>query len=85
MKNQKQNTAKKTSTWLNNNTDIFGQLKLSKPAQRALVNAGITSLESLARHTRSEIAELHGMGPNALGKLEQAFSEKGLSWKNKIN
>jgi DNA-directed RNA polymerase alpha subunit len=54
--------------------------KLAAPAQRALQNAGIHSLEGLTQVTEAELLQLHGMGPNALGKLRQALAEKGLSF-----
>lgn len=55
--------------------------KTSAPAQRALENAGITSLEALARHTEKEIAALHGMGPKAIRILKEAMQEKGLMFR----
>lgn len=58
-------------------------LKLAKPAQRALANAGITSLQQLAKYSEEEIALLHGIGPNALRQIKQAFQEKGLSFTKK--
>ena len=58
-------------------------LKLAKPAQRALANAGITSLEQLAKYSEQEIALLHGIGPNALRQIRQAFKERGLSFTKK--
>ena len=42
---------------------------LAKPAQRALAGTQIASLERLATFSESEIAALHGMGPNALAVL----------------
>jgi hypothetical protein len=36
--------------------------KLAKPAQRALANAGIESLEALAQLTQTEFMQLHGVG-----------------------
>lgn len=54
--------------------------KLSKPAQRALANAGIKSLKQLSGFTESEIKKLHGIGPDALKKIDAAFKEKGLKY-----
>lgn len=54
--------------------------RMAKPAERALVNAGITSLEQLANYSESNIAKLHGMGPKALGQLNAALQERGLSF-----
>jgi predicted RecB family nuclease len=54
--------------------------RLASPAQRALANAGITSLEQLATYTEAQIAALHGIGPNALKQLRQALESRGLSF-----
>jgi hypothetical protein len=54
--------------------------KLGAPAERALAAAGIQSLEQLTRFTEAEIKQLHGVGPNALGKLRQALADRGLSF-----
>ena len=54
--------------------------KLASPAQRALAGAGIKNLRQLTKFTEAEIKQLHGMGPNALGKLRQALADKGLSF-----
>lgn len=58
-------------------------INLAKPAQRALANAGITSLRQLSNYSVKEIAALHGMGPNALIKIKQALLESGLSFADK--
>ncbi|MDN4525887.1 DNA-binding protein [Fictibacillus fluitans] len=55
--------------------------KIGKPAQRALAGAGITSYQELANESEKTVSMLHGMGPNALGKLKAALQEKGLSFK----
>lgn len=55
--------------------------KLSQPALRALANEGITNLEELANYTEAELKKLHGMGPNAMGKLKEALKEAGLHFK----
>lgn len=57
--------------------------KLAKPAQRALASADIGSLEKLATFTEQEIADLHGIGQNALKQLKEAMKEKGLDFKFK--
>ena len=46
---------------------------LAQPAQRALRGAGINHLEDLQKFTEAEVKKLHGMGPNALGKLKAAM------------
>lgn len=57
--------------------------KLGAPAERALANAGIKNLKQLTKFSEAEIKQLHGVGPNAIGKLRQALAEKGLSFKEK--
>lgn len=54
-------------------------VKLSAPAQRALVNAGITTLEELAQQTDREILGLHGIGKNAMAVIKATLEENGLS------
>lgn len=58
--------------------------KLAAPAQRALAGKGISTLKQLSRHTESEIAQLHGMGPNALGRLREALNAAGYSFKTPV-
>jgi hypothetical protein len=53
---------------------------LPSPARRALVNAGYERLEQLTRVRESELAELHGMGPKALGQLREALAARGASF-----
>ena len=55
--------------------------KVAAPAQRALDSAGIANLKQLSKFTEVEVAQLHGMGPNALGKLREALKAEGLSFK----
>lgn len=54
--------------------------KLAAPARRALANAGYTHLAQLAAVSEAELAQLHGMGPNALNTLRQALHEQGLDF-----
>jgi hypothetical protein len=56
-------------------------LKLSKPAQRALINHKIYGEEDLARWTRTDVATLHGVGPSSFLLLENALSSAGLEFK----
>ncbi len=55
--------------------------KTSAPAERALLNARITNLKELSKRTEKEVADLHGMGPKALGILRTAMKKEGLSFK----
>jgi hypothetical protein len=52
--------------------------KVGAPATRALHGAGYTSLRQLADVPRSDLAQLHGMGPKALGIIEAALAEHNL-------
>ena len=52
---------------------------LSRPAQRALSNAGYRRLEQLAGVSQAEVEELHGVGPKALAQLRHALVADGLS------
>jgi hypothetical protein len=54
--------------------------QLAKPAQRALANAGIKSLQDLSGLTESEFMKLHGIGTNALQALRVALAENSLSF-----
>jgi hypothetical protein len=53
--------------------------RIGAPATRALNHAGYTHLSQLAGVPRVELARLHGMGPKALGILEAALDERGLT------
>jgi hypothetical protein len=53
---------------------------LSAPARRALIGAGCTRLEDVAKLSVKEIKQLHGVGPNAIEKLQLALHERGLSF-----
>lgn len=55
--------------------------KISAPAQRALESVGITTLKQLTDITEAELLMLHGMGPNAVGKLREALKANGLSFR----
>src|SRR3954447_8259199 len=52
---------------------------LSAPSRRALIGAGCTRLEDVAKLSENEIKQLHGVGPNAIEKLRQALSQTGRS------
>ncbi len=48
---------------------------IGRPATSALEAANITSLEDLSRMTEKELANLHGVGPKAIGILKQCLDE----------
>ena len=54
---------------------------ISAPARRALESKKISTLLALSQFAEEEIAALHGMGPNAMGKLKIALAEEGLHFK----
>jgi len=54
--------------------------KLAKPAQRALANAGIKTMADFSRFTQAEVANLHGIGPNALKEITRTMQETGISF-----
>jgi len=56
---------------------------LAAPALRALSRAGIATLAQLAKVTESEISELHGMGPKAIGQLKAAMRAHSLKFAGK--
>jgi predicted flap endonuclease-1-like 5' DNA nuclease len=47
------------------------------PALRALAQAGVRSLDDLARWSEAELGALHGLGPKALGALREALAASG--------
>lgn len=56
--------------------------KISAPANDALDEAGLTTLEQVARTPRDEVAGLHGMGPKGIRILSDAIDAAGLGpWK----
>ncbi|TFV85963.1 helix-hairpin-helix domain-containing protein [Blastococcus sp. CT_GayMR16] len=52
---------------------------LGAPATRALRAAGYTDLAGLADVPAAELVRLHGVGPKALGRLQEALQAAGLS------
>lgn len=62
--------------------DILLQ-KLSKPAQRALQNEGIITLEQLSGYSEKEISELHGIGKNAIVTIRLVLTEYGMALADK--
>ncbi len=54
---------------------------LAAPARRALGQAGITSLKTLARKTEAQVRALHGMGPNAIKTLKTLLRGDGRTFR----
>jgi len=59
------------------------ELKISKPAHRALENAGISSLKKLSVYSEKNILKLHGIGKTAIPVLKKALKEAGLDFAGK--
>jgi hypothetical protein len=55
--------------------------KVSQPAQRALANAGIHTLEQLSAFSEKEILKWHGIGKASLPLLRATLATQGLSFK----
>jgi hypothetical protein len=49
---------------------------IGRPATRALVEAGVTSLDELARFSETELGALHGVGPSAVRILREALASR---------
>ena len=56
-------------------------IKLASPARRAIQSTGAKTLEDLAAYSKTEIANLHGIGPNAMNSIVEIFNKFGLSLK----
>lgn len=57
---------------------LLENIKLGKPANRALKNAGIESIDQLTSYSEKDLLTLHGFGPKALGILKIVLQENGL-------
>jgi predicted flap endonuclease-1-like 5' DNA nuclease len=53
---------------------------IGSPATRALLGAGYTRLEQLAKVSEADIKKLHGIGQKAIHVLRTTLAEKGLSF-----
>jgi hypothetical protein len=62
--------------------DILLQ-KLAKPAQRAILGAGFTTLEQLAAMSEAELLNLHGIGKNDMKVFVTTLDENGLRLSSK--
>ena len=58
-------------------------IKLSKPALRAMENAGITTLRKLSKYSESDILKLHGIGKTAIPVLKNALKDAGFTFAGK--
>ena len=74
MKNCRLKSEIKTSEWYEDEIKKIDSgiidLKIARPALRALISASIYSVQTLRAKSMNELSELHGMGPSALKKLK---------------
>ncbi|KAF0222036.1 MAG: DNA-binding domain protein [Erysipelotrichaceae bacterium] len=56
-------------------------IKIGQPAQRALNESGIVSLDQLCNFSEKELLALHGIGPKATRILKEVLQNEGLSFK----
>lgn len=54
---------------------------MSGPSLRALANARIRSMADVARWREADLAQLHGMGPKAVGLLKAALAAEGTGFR----
>jgi DNA-directed RNA polymerase alpha subunit len=57
--------------------------KLAKPAQRAILSTGVTTLEQLSKMSEAEIFNLHGIGKSAMKVIVATLHENGLPLSSK--
>ncbi|MEO3769242.1 DNA-binding protein [Micromonospora sp. B9E7] len=53
---------------------------IGRPANSALLEAGITTLAQVATHSRRDLLAVHGVGPKAVDILAAALAEHGLAF-----
>ncbi len=52
---------------------------IAKPALRALASVGVSNLDEVTRFTESQLLALHGMGPKAMGIINEALRAQSKS------
>jgi hypothetical protein len=61
--------------------DQIGDLpRIGRPANGALLEAGITTLEQVGAAGRRKLLAMHGVGPKAVRILAEALAERGLDF-----
>lgn len=53
---------------------------IGRPANSALLEAGVTTLAQVAAYRRRDLLAIHGIGPKAVRILADALAEHGLSF-----
>ncbi|MFI6938855.1 hypothetical protein ACIBI4_06260 [Streptomyces sp. NPDC050418] len=54
---------------------------IGRPATRALLGAGVETLEHVAGYRRAELLAMHGVGPKAVRILGEALAARGLGFR----
>jgi predicted flap endonuclease-1-like 5' DNA nuclease len=54
---------------------------IGRPANAALVNLGITTLEQVGALSEPELLAIHGVGPKAVRILGDALADRGLTFR----
>lgn len=54
--------------------------RIGRPANSALLAAGITTLAEVAKLGRRELLAMHGIGPKAIRILREALDERGIKF-----
>ncbi|RFZ95429.1 DNA-binding protein [Mucilaginibacter conchicola] len=65
--------------------EIYPIPKISAPASRALVAAGLHTLNDIAGLTQKQFMQLHGMGKHGLRIVKEAMDLAGLQFKDSSN
>lgn len=65
----------------NQNSHPIPMDKLAAPAQRALNNAGYSTLEQFSNVSEKKLSTLHGIGPKAIDVLNTALQEHGMAFR----
>lgn len=77
MKNCTLKSDHKTKAWFEEEIKKIDRqildLKIARPALRALVNASVFTVETLRSTSIHELKAMHGMGPSAIKKLETLY------------
>ena len=55
--------------------------KISAPARRAFERVNILTLKELSEYSEKDILDLHGVGPSAIPKLNEALKTAGLAFR----
>lgn len=53
---------------------------IGRPANSALIEAGVTTLKQVAAYSRNDLLAMHGVGPKAVRILAVALAEQGLTF-----